>query len=404
MEDKNIVGDLRELLGEGVLLLHCKAGTKRPVGKWKNLTSDAMADPAYVARLGSGNIGVALGARSGGLCSLDIDSDDEFGAFAKLNEGICQTLCTRGARGANFWWRVEDVYPRLTPLKRTGVGWGEWRSDGAQTIIWGQHPAGGRYRFLRRCKPLAIRFGQIRWPENMTPEFELELGESVTESTQPTEGTKSTESTEQTEETDENTCGKGARVLMSTVTTFDEVLAAARTTAPGHNHERLFTLARGAKAVELARGRPVTDAELRDLFDRWFAVALPHLKKELSVDDYWFEFMEGYENAKHPLGAGIMEAAWFAALTREPPAEANQFQDLSLRQVVSFCRELWISRDRRPFFLSCRTLQRLLSHPDHMRAARWLRGLCRVKILAVVEAGGPTGRRASRYRYLPPVI
>ena len=400
------VNELRDLLGHDVLLLHCKSGTKRPVGKWKELTVDVMADPAYLARLQTGNIGVALGQRSGGLCSLDIDSDDEFGAFVEQNECICQTLSTRGARGGNLWWRLQDAYPRLTPIKRAGAHWGEWRSDGAQTIMWGQHPDGGRYQFLRRLKPLVIGFNQIKWPSNMTPLLSIQSGEGVTESTQPTQPTKSPEGTERTDEThdtDVNKCGIGGRLLLSTIKTFEDALAASRTSAPGHNHERLFSLARGAKAVELTLKRPATETELRSLFDRWFATAKPHLKKELSMDDYWFEFMEGYENVKHPLGTGFIEAAWIKTLTYALPVEANQFQDPCLRHVVSFCRELWISHDRKPFFLSCRTLQRLLAHPDHVRAARWLRGLCRAKILAVMEIGGAKSRRASRYRYLPTV-
>jgi hypothetical protein len=393
--------ELRELLGLDVLLLPCKSGTKKPVGKWKELTAAAMADPAYMARLDNGNIGVALGQRSGGLCSLDIDSDDEFSAFAETNKVISQTLCSRGARGGNLWWRLRGAYPRLTPLKKAGAAWGEWRSDGAQTIIWGRHPNGGHYRFLRRLQPLTIDFSQIKWPANMTPALSIEPTQSDTESTQPTEFPKSPKSTERTETTDANTGGVVGAVVLSSVQSFEEALSAARTSAPGHNHERLFTLARGAKAVELAMKRPLTETELRNLFNRWFAAAKPHLKKELSVDDYWFEFLEGYENVKHPLGTGFIEAAWNKASTTAPPAEANQFQDLSLRRVVTFCRELWLSRDRKPFFLSCRTLQGLLEHPDHVRAARWLRGLCRAKILAVVEAGGAKSRRASRYQYLP---
>lgn len=397
------VNEFRDLLGHDVLLLHCKSGTKRPVGKWKELTVDVMADPAYLARLQMGNIGVALGQRSGGLCSLDIDSDDEFGAFVKLNDEICQTLSTRGARGGNLWWRLQDAYPRLTPIKRAGAHWGEWRSDGAQTIICGQHPDGGRYQFLRRLKPLVIGFNQIRWPSNMTPLLSIQPGEDVTESTQLTEFPKSPEGTERTDATDVNRCGIGGCLLLSTIKTFEEALAVSRTSAPGHNHERLFTLARGAKAVELTLKRPATETELRDLFDRWFATAKPHLKKELGMDDYWFEFLDGYENVKHPLGTGFIEAAWIKTLTCVPPVEANQFKDLSLRRVVSLCRELWISRGGKPFFLSCRTLQVLLAHPDHIRAARWLRGLCRAKILAVVELGGAKSRRASRYQYLPSI-
>lgn len=398
------VNEMRDLLGQDVLLLHCKSKTKRPVGKWKDLTAGAMVNPAYLAKLETGNIGVVLGHKSGGLCSLDIDSDDEFGAFITLNDGICQTLCTRSARGGNLWWRLTGSYPRLTTLKKAGAAWGEWRSDGAQTIVSGVHPSGQPYRFLRRMKPLEIGFNQIKWPADMTPPFDLELGNGVTQSTQPTEFPKSpddTEFTDDTHESDANKSGMAVGVVLSSAQDFAEALWAAQTTAPGHNHERLFTLARGAKALELKIGRSITEIELRNLFNTWFEKATPHLKKELSVDDYWFEFMEGYENVKHPLGTGFIEAAWKKTLTCEPPVVANQFQDACLRRVVCFCRELWLSSNRKPFFLSCRTLQQLLNHPDHVRSARWLRGLCRAKILAVVEAGGSKNRRASRYQYLP---
>jgi hypothetical protein len=153
--------------------------------------------------------------------------------------------------------------------------------------------------------------------------------------------------------------------------------------------------------MEQSRGQPLSEAELKSAFGSWFAEARPHLKKGLGFDDYFFEFMEGYENVEHPLGAGVMEVAWARALSLPFPAVAEQFQDAHLRQVVSLCRELWLIREREPFFVSCRTIQRLLGHPDHIRAARWLRGLVRSKVLSIVEAGGAATRKATRYRYLP---
>jgi hypothetical protein len=247
-----------------------------------------------------------------------------------------------------------------------------------------------------------IGFNQIKWPDNLMPRLSLTEAD-VTESTQQTELTKSPERTEPTDGTQANICGKGLAVSASGFSTFDDALAAARTTGPHANHSRLFTLARGAKAVELARNQTITDAELRNLFDRWYEESKPHLRRELGPDDYWFEFQEAFENVRHPLGTGVVEAAWIAAVKAQPPAEAEQFRDVNLRHVVCLCREMWISTGRKPFFLSCRTLQRLLGHSDHVRAARWLRGLCRSKILQVIEVGGPKGRRATRYRYLPPI-
>jgi hypothetical protein len=59
------ISELRDLLGHDVLLLPCEG--KKPDGKWKHLTIEAMNDPRYLQALATGNVGVALGARSGGL-------------------------------------------------------------------------------------------------------------------------------------------------------------------------------------------------------------------------------------------------------------------------------------------------------------------------------------------------
>jgi len=198
METKCDVTSLRDLLGNDVLLLHCKCGEKKPVGRWKHLTAEAMKDPAYLARLGRGNVGVALGARSGGLCSLDIDSDGELQGFMQANQEIGQTLVTRGARGGNLWWRLRGPFPALSPLKRQGNAWGEWRADGAQTIICGRHPTGVSYGFLQRRPPLRIAFDQILWPAGVdAPSLPLVAG-SDTERPEPAERTERTEPTERT--------------------------------------------------------------------------------------------------------------------------------------------------------------------------------------------------------------
>jgi hypothetical protein len=407
----HLVARLVELLGGGVLLIPCRCGTKVPSARWGEVGPESMDDPKYLRRLERSNIGVVLGQRSGGLCTLDIDSDEESDAFRELNPQICDTLCTRGARGCNWWWRMTGYYPALTPIKRDGCAWGEWRSDGGQTIISGLHPSGEHYRILRRKPPLMINFGDIQWLPSTTPVFEnpseghgdTERTEN-TQITEPPQNTQCTQPTQNTDGTEVNRGGKGVCVWPSgsgCVFTVEQALAAARTRGPGGNHECLFTLARGLKAAELSRGSAFPEGELREVFERWFADAKPHVKKELGIDDYWFEFMEGYENVVHPLGEGVVETVWAKTAGVAPPSAAGRYADLNLQRVVSFCREMWLFRNRQPFFISCRTLQRLLEHGEHVRAARWLRGLVRDKILAIEEAGSATSRRATRYRYLP---
>ena len=60
--------ELRELLGEDVILLPCAKGEKRPSISWKLASLEWMSDPAHLARLGSAfNFAVIVGPTSGHL-------------------------------------------------------------------------------------------------------------------------------------------------------------------------------------------------------------------------------------------------------------------------------------------------------------------------------------------------
>jgi hypothetical protein len=133
----------RELLGNDVILLPIPLRQKGPTfGGWNTTRIEEMSNPQYLARF-TGNIGVLVGKASGNLCSIDVDSDDDFTAFLELNPMFRDTLQTRGSRGGNFWFRVTGDYPGLTKLKRVdGTDWGEFRATGGQTIIRGTHPDG----------------------------------------------------------------------------------------------------------------------------------------------------------------------------------------------------------------------------------------------------------------------
>ena len=125
-----------------------------------------MNDPAYLAQLRTGNIGVLLGSASGGLCAIDIDADDEVQPFLALNPKLSSTLRTSGARGAQVWVRIVGDYPKLTKLKTADCGeWGEWRCDGGQSVVHGVHPDGIEYRRLVDAPPVQIAFSEIVWPD-----------------------------------------------------------------------------------------------------------------------------------------------------------------------------------------------------------------------------------------------
>ena len=65
-QSSSVVEELRDLLGNDVVLLPIKRGNKGPSGKamegWQNFTAAKMQEPEYLASLNHGaNIGVLLG-------------------------------------------------------------------------------------------------------------------------------------------------------------------------------------------------------------------------------------------------------------------------------------------------------------------------------------------------------
>src|SRR5947207_2525897 len=69
--------DAAELLGGSVILIPLANRSKVPPKGycWKDLAPDVMCDCEHLARLQRAhNIGVILGKRSGGLCTVDLDT------------------------------------------------------------------------------------------------------------------------------------------------------------------------------------------------------------------------------------------------------------------------------------------------------------------------------------------
>jgi hypothetical protein len=137
----SIVEELRDLLGNDVVLLPINAGTRGRPEKtctgWENFTAAKMQEPEYLARLNNGsNIGVKLGDQR---ATIDLDRDKDVEPFLNLNPKLGETLRSRRKRECNFWLRIKGDYPKSCKLKtRSGKDWGEWRTDGNQTVIYGQ--------------------------------------------------------------------------------------------------------------------------------------------------------------------------------------------------------------------------------------------------------------------------
>jgi hypothetical protein len=387
------VSELCELLGEDVLLLHWPLGSKGTNRKWGHLTIEVMNDPAYLETLGTGNVGVALGAKSGGLVAVDIDEDELVQPFLDANPSLADTLQTHGARGRVFWLRMVGDYPQRTVTLKTrnGEEAGEWRAGtNSQSIIAGIHPNGQPYRMLVEAPPLAVRFASIRWPAEIV---------FPAQTPQPNQNRGTTLRSHRL-----TSVPIGSHLFTYVTSLKSEQEAMVQASEPhsrGQNHHLLFELARRVKGMEQRTGTSLTMEELRAILNRWLELAVEFLRPGQSADEYFFEFLAALECVKYPVGERVLEAAWQRACASEPPPEAAAIESPDIRRLVCLCRELQLSAGKRPFILPARTVQGLFHHHDHIKGWRWLEGLCRMKILCKVKAGNSARREVNEYRYLP---
>jgi hypothetical protein len=163
-EINNNVEELYDFLGANTVLLPIPLGHKGPkIADWTKLEYAHTQNDFYQKRLLTGNIGVLLGAASNNLCSIDCDTDEVLKGFISLNPDAANTLITKGKRGGNVWFRfAADSYPPRT-LRVPDVG--EFRSNGGQTVICGQHPDGIAYKLIQRHKVININFKCLKWPK-----------------------------------------------------------------------------------------------------------------------------------------------------------------------------------------------------------------------------------------------
>lgn len=398
---------IRDLLGRNVVLLgwplHCK-GTKR---KWGYLTAASMT-PTYLKKLEGRNIGVALGAVSGGLVAVDIDDDQLVKPFLAANPSLEGTLRTHGARGEVFWLRMRGNYPAKTVklLTHAGEEAGEWRAGkNTQSIIAGIHPKTGKpYQVVNMARPLEVDFASIVWPDAIANPPTLNSQLPITDTEEP-------DDTEDTEETDEVCVSEPACLGVSSVSSVSSWLFsvhsvedALRVSTPSSEHQNYrcaLILARAVKALEAQTGKPFTPDQHRDIHNEWLTRAAPFLRPGQSTEEYFMEYLNAYRLAKYPLGS--MSVAQAIKAARENPLSPDALpwaENADLRLLVAVCRELQKIAGEEPFFLSARTVMRIFNQDTHATGAKWLRSLCVMEVLEEVKKG--TGKRATRYLYKGP--
>ena len=388
------VNEWRELLGHDVLLLSWPKGSKGTWKKWGHLTVANMT-PAYLKKLERGNIGVALGAKSGNLVALDLDDHALIEPFLKLNPFLNGTLQTHGARGRVFWLRMAGEYPTKTVKLKTqsGSDCGEWRAGkNTQSIIHGIHPDTGKpYQVVKMAKPLVVEFSSIVWPKEISnpPKLETQLPVTATEEAEEAEDTEDTKDTDETEEV-------AAWVL--SVHSIEDALRASTPNTPHQNYRLALVLARAVKALEMQNGKRFTPEQHRDIHNQWLTRAAQFLRPGQTTEDYFMEYLNAYKLAKYPLGSAAVAQALKAAKKNPLPPDALAWvENRDVRLLAAICRELQTIAGKEPFYLSARMVQKIFKHDTHATGAKWLRSFCVMQVLTETEKG--RGLKASRYRF-----
>ena len=400
------VSELIQLLGEPVLLLSWPPKTKGTKKRWKHLKAEvAMKDEAHLRELEKGNIGVALGDKSGGLISIDWDENEILEEFLRINPAINLTLVSKGKRGGNVWYRMIGGYPlRLVCLKRQGKSAGEWRSGGAQTIIYGQHPEGHQYQIVQKLPAKLISYDQIVWPVGITPPVLIDESRLL-----EVNDSKEAES----DEPDNITITSFSNPLLSSVIlcpllsssvkSVDDCIRLSIPSEPRQNHHALFKFARCIKTLEALQMREFTPEEHVVAFSKWHNEANSRnvLRVGQSRDQYLMEYLESYPKVKHLVADNaLLKGAWALANDSQAyqPDFSNYFTSPILHRIVSWCYYIQRLADERGviWFLSCRDAGRYLG-VSHTEANQMISTLIRFKILTVVENSNQSKARRLKW-------
>lgn len=389
----NPVPELQRLLGSPVVFINWPNGVKgNNQRRWKHLTAADMTTE-YLMKLQRGNVGVAVGEVSGGLCPIDIDKDSLVEPFLAANPKLNDTLQTHGARGRVFWVRWTGNYLKRTVKLKTpsGEDAGEFRSNGGQSIVWGIHPDTSQpYQIVVNKPAMTMDFDSLRWPDGIINPFQER---DWTEDTEDTEDLKN----RRVRRTEEPKSSVFLGFVYSKINTVEDALLVAMPVRERENNQLLFKLARAIKTLEL-KGQVFGIPELEAVFDRWYAQAREFLRNGQTKEDYYLEFMNACEKAKFPLGSVKVGEAWARAKSQPLPEEAMRFTNPDMRLLIAFLKHLQILVGDEPLFVTYRDCASLLGHKSHSTVETWIGALAKLKYIRFGERGNE--HRANRYYYI----
>lgn len=356
-------------------------------------------------------IGIMLGAVSGGLVCRDFDRPDSYKAWAKAYPKLAQTLPTvkTPSKGFHVYAKVSlaMLERQQASYRRIGVKGldGEMRWKSCYTVAPPSRLPEGCYTFCvpfsDAIKEIAVEALQLDedWgaPSNNTP-LDTEDSDNVANTSEP-------RITHVINRAPNRTVTMPATPLAVDSPVIQGAISRTRPTGRKQRFGLVFQFARELKAI------PAFASEedlriLRPFVKEWHRQALPYIGTK-PFDDTWMDFTRGWPRVKFPAGTASLGELFELAVNALDPPELQDYERPELKLLIKFCRELQLNIDAggiKPFFLTCRDAAELLTSYYKRNVAfqsvnYWLDGLCRDKVLEKVSVGSQKSRKANEWRY-----
>lgn len=371
---------------------------KKPaVTSWRQLQQRRPADseigrmfhrPSWVD-----GVGAVTGSASVGLCVRDFDTVDGYLVWARAHPDLAKRLPTvRTGRGFHVYIRLPRGYGDVYQSWKAGPLKGELLGTSKRYVVLppSKHPSGAHYEWVWG-EPLRFRDLPVFAPE--------ELGWLGPQG-RPEEPQRTSERRHQAApESNTVICSREVDENVPLEVVERDAVMKCLPDGPNQRNDCLWSLARTLKAVpHLA---DAGEADLWPFVEQWFQLAQGVIAtKSLAV--CWADFRRQWKLVQVPAGQGF-DAAVARILAVPFPPEADRYADEPTRRLAAVCAGLQRHAGENPFFLSCRTAQRVCGFGSKDTANRRLNRLVDDGLLVVTwkGLGGTDRRRATRYRWKP---
>jgi hypothetical protein len=159
---------------------------------------------------------------------------------------------------------------------------------------------------------------------------------------------------------------------------------------PRTSYKMLHELARDVRGVEKRRGKPLTVAQYKTIYDKWADASQPFLRKGV---DYFGKFLAKLDCVTMPKSESL-RTAFERAKHRQPPSKVL-LAPKQLQLLASLCWELQEMAGDLPIMLHQGSIAKLFAL-SQQTISEWIRALKTLQVLRLAE---PAVKKARAARY-----